>query len=80
MNKKEVKSIYQENYFGDFDIELIDNTVVVHTDLPLSVEIKYNNANEKEYIYECLAKLATCFDFSYTLEFENKNDLASFVS
>jgi len=80
MNKKQLIEKYKYEYFCDFDIELFENRVITNNSLNLFCDIPYKNNKEKSYIYDLLDKLLRCFDFSFTLEFDNIKDLEIFTS
>ena len=80
MTKKQVEQAYKKEIFCDFDIEVTNNRVIVNTSLPLELDIPFKTNNEKQYVYELLVKLLRVFDFSFNLEFNNIDDLASFTS
>lgn len=73
--KDSVLSSFNDNFYGSFDIELYNNTVIVHTSLPLHFEVKYSNNLEKRLIYAFLRYILNTFDFSFTLEFYSIKDL-----
>ena len=66
---------FNKYFYGSFDIEISDSTILVHTDLPLNFEVSYSNSREKKMIYAFLRYVLNTFDFSYTLSFDNIEDL-----
>lgn len=73
--KKSTIKTFKKFFNCDFDIELIENKIIVHTDLPLFFEVEYYNDNNKKHIYAFLRYIANVFDFSYSLEFSSIEDL-----
>lgn len=74
-NKKTVLKSFKDNFFGNFDIELNSNKVIVQTSLPLHFEVKFNSSKEKMEIYAFLRYILNKFDFSFTLEFYDLKEL-----
>ena len=84
MNKKQVEK-YLNHYFYSFDFDLNKNDKQIYLDVRdtdyktiLMLKIQYNNNIEKKIIYNKIIRLIKYFDFSYSLEFYDINELKAF--
>ena len=78
--EKEAKKYEEESYF-EFEVYKEDDKdmLLLHTDLPLMVDMPFQDDDELEEILEYLMTLIKGFDFSYTLEFYNIDGLKLFI-
>lgn len=84
-NKEKVIKAYHENFDCDFDIELYERdsdtkAAAVHTSLPLNVDIAYTDDDELQRIYAALITVVKHFDFGFTLDFSDIENLEEFVT
>ena len=80
MQKKEFIEKFNKYWDSEFLCEITsDNRIIFESDISLFIDIKFKNKKEKDYIFDLLFNVIKSFDFSYTLEFTDIEELEFFA-